>query len=213
MEKINVAIIDDHKVFADGVKLILSTEDKIRVVAVTNSHIELLEALQNFSVNVLITDINMPNYSGFKLVSEITEKYPNTKTLALSMHDETSVVSKILKAGAIGYLLKDTDKEELIQAVYKIANGEKYYSNSIKEALLDNLSKNENEISKFNIKLSEREIEVLMLIAKGLTQQEVADKLFISPHTVVFHKRNLLSKLNAKNAIELIQKAIDLGFL
>ncbi len=208
-EPLNIVIADDHKIFLEGLTSLLEDLKEIKIIATAADGQEVLEILEKNKVDVVITDINMPGMDGMKLTKEIKKKYPDIKILALTMHNEASIISTMIKNGISGYLLKDTGKEELLDAIIAVAAGETFFSNEVKSTLLSGKKRSTSS----RPDLSDREIDILKLIAAEFTQQQIADKLFISPHTVIFHRRKLLHKFDVKNTAGLIKAAADKGFL
>ena len=211
---INIVIVDDHKIFLEGLTALLNNINEIKVIATATNGNEMLKLLESNVVDIVITDINMPEMDGMKLSTEIKKRHPSVKILALSMHNEGNIISKMLKNGISGYILKDTGKEELLQAIEAVWRGETFFSEEVKTTLMESMipgkkSKNSNSL----YELSEREKEILKLIAHEFTQQQIADKLFISPHTVIFHRRKLLYKFDVKNTAGLIKAAMEKGLL
>lgn len=209
-EKINIALVDDHTMFMDGLESIFNMEQDLYVAGKFDCADKMLDFLDNFRVELVITDVNMPGMDGIQLVKEIKSRRPETKVLGLSMHDQPHIINKMIKAGINGYLLKDCERNELLEAVRAINKGDNYFAENVKEALLSVQSKRKGM---GNIELTDREREVLKLIADELTQKEIADKLFISTHTVIYHRRNLLAKLDVKNTAGLIKCAVELGLV
>lgn len=213
---IDVILADDHKIVRDGVKALLSQEPTIRVVGEAANGAELLEMLQHTPVQVAIVDLNMPVMDGFEATKHIKEQYPHVKVLVLSMLDHESYINKGLEAGASGYVLKNTGKDEIIHAVQMLANGLKFICSEISLNLLKRLIST-NKSTSFNGKipsdLSKREVEVLQLIAEGYTNAEIAEKLFTSKRTVESHRQNLLDKTNSNNTATLIKYAISQGLI
>ncbi len=211
---ITVLIVDDHKIIRDGIKSLLEDVPNIKIIGEASNGVEAIEFFKNQFAEVVIMDIRMPEMSGIETTKYLTENYPNVKILALTMHDEEAFISKMLQAGASGYLLKNVGKEEFVTAIQKIFKGENYFSLEVATKMMTKFMPNKNnddiDINKDNdnSQLTKREIEVIKLIAEGLTSQDIADKLFISPRTVDTHRRNLLQKLNVKNTAELIKYAI-----
>ncbi len=212
---ITVLIVDDHKIIRDGIKSLLEDVPNIKIIGEASNGLEAIEFFKNQSADVVIMDIRMPEMGGIETTKYLTENYPNVKILALTMHDEEAFISKMLHAGASGYLLKNVGKEEFVTAINKIYKGENYFSLDVATKMMTKFMSNKNnendiEIEEGNntLQLTKREIEVIKLIAEGLTSQDIADKLFISSRTVDTHRRNLLQKLNVKNTAELIKFAI-----
>ena len=213
-QTIKIVIADDHKMFLDGLFSLLNDFSYIKIIGTAANGDEVLKILDKHTVDIVITDISMPGMNGMQLTKEIRKSYPHIKILALSMHNQGSIISTMLKNGISGYVLKDVGKEELLNAIQSLSAGETFFSEEVKSALMESMvsgkkAKSDNSL----IELSERETEVLKLIAAEYTQQQIADKLFISPHTVIFHRRKLLFKFDSKNTAGLIKAAIEKGFL
>jgi DNA-binding NarL/FixJ family response regulator len=211
---ITVLLVDDHKIIRDGIKSLLEGVENIKIVGEASNGVEAIEFFKKQPADVVIMDIRMPEMSGIETTQYLTQNYPNVKVLALTMHDEEAFIYKMLNAGASGYLLKNVGKEEFVTAIQKVYKGDNYFSLDLATKMITNMvltksSDTSNEvIENEELQLTKREIEVIKLIAEGLTSQEIADKLFISPRTVDTHRRNLLQKLNVKNTAELIKFAI-----
>ena len=212
--KIKIIIADDHKMFLEGLASLLNNFPEIEIIATVSNGEEVLKILNTHSVNVVVTDIDMPVMDGFKLTKEIKKNYPTINILALSMHNSGKVIANLLKQGVTGYILKDTGKEELIEAIKTVARGEPFFSGEVKSTLMNSMMPGRKTSSGgIFIELTEREKEVLKLIASGLTYQQIGEKLFISENTVIFHKKSLYEKLGVKNTAGLITGAIEKGLL
>ncbi len=212
--KINIVIADDHTIFLEGLSALLNNSNAINVVASVSNGQEVLDVLKSTDADVVLTDIDMPVMDGMRLTKELRKNHPLIKILALTMHNEGRVIKSLIKAGVTGYILKDTGKDELINAIRTVADGENYFSDEVKANLVESMIPGKRaHASTALIQLSDRESEVLKLIATELTQVEIAEKLFISEHTVIFHKRKLFAKFNVKNTAGLIKCAIEQGFL
>ncbi len=211
--QITVLIVDDHKIIRDGIKSLLKDVENIKIVGEASNGQEAIDFFKKQPTDVVIMDIRMPEMSGIETTKYLTEHYPGVKILALTMHDEEAFISKMLQAGASGYLLKNVGKEEFITAINKIYKGENYFSLDVATKMMTKFmsskpSDDDEPIENENLQLTKREIEVIKLIAEGYTSHDIAEKLFISPRTVDTHRRNLLQKLNVKNTAELIKFAI-----
>ncbi|MBL7911909.1 MAG: response regulator transcription factor [Bacteroidia bacterium] len=213
-KKIKIIIADDHKIFLEGLSSLLKDYPELEIIATVSNGQEVLDLLIENKADVVVTDINMPIMDGIKLTKELKKKHPNIKVLALTMHNEDRIITTIIKAGVTGYILKDTRKEELLTAIKTVFSGENYFSDEVKNSLNEkSISKKATSTNSSLIELSDREQDILKLIAAGLTQQQIAEKIFISEHTVVFHKRKLFVKFDCKNTAELIKYAMDFGFV
>ncbi|MBI9055240.1 MAG: response regulator transcription factor [Bacteroidales bacterium] len=218
MKKIRIVLVDDHQMFRDGVKSVLSDEENMEVVGEVGNGNDLFELLKSNTPDLIITDISMPEISGIEVTKYVSENYPDIKILILSMHTNEEFITKALSSGANGYLPKDTSMNELLDAINTIYKGDNYFNKNISDTILKSIidkSKNNQNNSK-NEKLTKREKEVVQLVVDGLTNKEIADKLFISIRTVDSHKNNVMQKLNLKSSVELVKyilknNIIDIG--
>ncbi len=209
--KIKLAIADDHPVVIDGIRRQLEQVPDIEVLATYRNGSELLEGLQHVKPDVLLIDISMPGKTGDELAQIISECYPDIFMLALTSFDQAFHVHSMLLNGCIGYMLKSSDQEVLLEGIRTVYSGKQFLDPVIKEIILkDTFRKKEEPAQPV---LSEREKEILQLIADELTSQEIAEKLFLSLKTVETHRMNLLFKLNVKNSVGLVRKAIDLKLI
>jgi DNA-binding NarL/FixJ family response regulator len=203
---IRVLIADDHQMFVDGLKSLLVEEKEMCVVGEAKNGYEVLEICDQEQIDIVIMDINMPLMDGIQTSRKLSKKHPSVKILGLSMYNDRAYISDILKAGALGYVLKNTGKESLLRAIATLQSGSSYLSEEVSKTLLSGFMKNHSGEQMIE-KLSDREREVLDCIASGLTTHEIADKLFISKNTVETHRKNLLYKLKARNTAELVNNA------
>lgn len=201
---IRIVIADDHRVFIDGMKAMLKEISDFEVVADAENGNQLIQQAAVHKPDVILTDIQMPNKDGIEATKEIHKQFPDIKIVALTMLNESMFIKKMLEAGAAGYVLKTIDKEELVKVIRKVASGEKHFSAEVTAQLMNNFSQK----SPLDI-LTKREKEILTLIAQGLTDKEIAEKVFLSPLTATTHRKNILSKLGLKNKVELTRFAID----
>ncbi|MCC9138630.1 response regulator [Pontibacter silvestris] len=213
-EKIKVIITDDHKIIRDGIKAILSGESSVDIVGEASNSKELLELLETTPADVALLDINMPETGGIETTLELKRRYPNLKVLILTMLDHESYVSKAIENGASGYLLKNAGKEELRSALHLVFHGSTYISPSISLNLLQGVKGGRMSDESYppheqRHSLSKREVEVLMLIAEGYTNAEIAERLFNSKRTIETHRQNLLEKTNCKNTASLVKYAVQ----
>ncbi|PKP22081.1 MAG: DNA-binding response regulator [Bacteroidetes bacterium HGW-Bacteroidetes-21] len=200
-------IVDDHQMFIDGIKSILRKQDAFQIVAEALNGYSALEILKNQPIDIIISDISMPEMSGIELTKKVKELYPEIKILIVSMHNDPSIVSEILMAEAEGYILKNTGKKELIEALTKVANNGTFYSNDVLTVMLQ-IVRPEKKTLEETKQLSEREIEVLKLIVEEFSSEQIAEKLFISKRTVDTHRINILAKTNSKTLVGLIKYAV-----
>lgn len=215
---IKVVIVDDHTIIRDGIKALMRDNEEIEIVGEASNGKELIQLLPNLAADVILMDINMPEMDGFEATGYLREKFPDKKVLVLSMLDHENYISKVFEAGASGYLLKNTGREEMVCAVKIVARGGRYLCSDIGFNLLNKLKNPtykpvENQEEKQVRDLSQREVEILKLIADGLTNAEIADKIFTSKRTVETHRQNIIEKTKAKNTAALIKYAIGKGII
>lgn len=197
-------ICDDHPFFVKGVSQGLEKYPNIEVTAVAYTGEEVIDKLKIHRVDIVLLDIELPDYNGFEIVKEITSFHAPVKVIALSMHDEANVIHRMMKFGAKGYLIKNTSVRELTEAIETVHKGKNYLKGGVLSKVVE--FSNNNQPNPIEL-LTEREIEIIKLVADGKSNNEIADKLFISIHTVHSHKKNMLKKLNLKNSVELISMA------
>lgn len=208
-----IAITDDHPMVLKGIQSMLNNTQEIDIVGTYNNATETLKMIEKHQPDILLLDINLPDINGIDLCKQLKKDNKNLKIIAISNFDEISFVRRMLKNGANGYLLKNTDKLELINAFKTVLSGEQYLQKSIEQKLINaSIGKKETK-QKFLTKLTRREKEILTAIAEELTTQEISDKLFISPKTVETHRMNIMSKLGAKNSAGIIKTAYEQGLL
>ncbi|WP_339864383.1 response regulator transcription factor [uncultured Algoriphagus sp.] len=209
---INVLIADDHQMFIDGLKALLKDLPGIKVVGEACNGKEAILHCKENQVDLVIMDVNMPEMDGVEATKELSKTNKKLKILGLSMHRDRHFISDMLKSGASGYILKNTGKKDLVDAIHSIHSGESYVSEEVSKILLTSFLKDSAKYE-VNERLSGRETEVLECIAIGLTTLEIGEKLFISKNTVETHRKNLLYKLKAKNTAELVNNAYKKGLI
>lgn len=207
---IKVFIVDDHQLFIDGLKAILKSFKDMKVVGEALNGEDCLQQLKQKSVDVLVTDISMPIMSGNELAYQVKRNYPDIKVLALSMHNNIESIDAMMKAGASGYILKNTGRKELKEAIFEIYKGGNYYGPLVKEAMVNNyVSPVKNMVKKpakeKRFFLTSREKEVVSLIIHGMSNTEIAEELMLSIHTIIAHRKNIYSKMNVSNTASLIE--------
>ena len=216
MNRFKVLLVDDHELVRNGIASLLNSVDNLEVVALASNGHEAISVLETEEVDILLSDINMPKMDGINLAKMVHENYPKVKMLALSAHFEEVYIVKMLKAGVMGYLLKNTSEGELTEALETVMSGESYISPEVSKIMMSKYMEKQNLRSNlpsnFDPGLSDREIEVLKLIAEEFTNKEIAEKLFISPRTVDSHRRKLLEKLACKNTAGLVKYAVMKGY-
>ena len=200
---IKVFIIDDHQMLIDGIRFELDKETDIEWMGNTTLPSTLMAILKEKQPDVLLMDINLPQKSGLELCLEVSTLYPTIHIIGLSTSEEASIIRKMMENGASGYLLKDASKAELIRALHDVVQGKKYMNFSVAKILKNNTPDSSMPL------LTKREREVLELIADGLTNQEIAARLFLNSTTIDSHRKNMLTKFNAKNTAVLIKFAVS----
>ncbi|MBA7570168.1 Transcriptional regulatory protein DegU [subsurface metagenome] len=200
--KIQVAIADDHQLFRNGLKFIIENEDDMEVVIEASNGRQFLDFLKNLKPEVVLMDINMPEMDGVETTRKALEVFPDLYVLVLSMYGEIEYYNTMIDIGVKGFILKDIDNNELADAIRKVHSGGNYFS----QELLLKLIKNKPEEG--GIDLTRREKEVLELICKGYSNQQISEELFISQRTVERHRSSLLFKTDSKNSISLVIFAI-----
>jgi len=209
-----VIVVDDHQIFVDGVKALISGMESIEVVAEANNGVGLMDCLSKVEADIVLMDVNMPVMDGIEATQKSLEQYPDLKVLMLTMHDSTEYIQKLLKAGAHGYVLKNTGREELQLAIETIMKDEAFYSTAVTKRIMESMQKKRTVEKRLgNVELTGREKEVLVLIAQEYTTNEIAEKLFISHHTVESHRKNLISKLQVRGVSGLVKYAIQSGLV
>lgn len=207
-----IAITDDHALVLKGIEAMLADTSAIKVVGTYETATLTLENIKKDNPDVLLLDINLPDMDGIELCKTLHKLYPDLKILALTNFEEISFVKKMLQHGASGYLLKNTQKNELVEALKTVLKDEQYLQKKIERKLL-NSALGEKKHGEFIPRLTRREQEVLEAISEEMTTQEISEKLFISVKTVETHRMNLMSKVGARNSVGIIKKAMYYGFL
>jgi DNA-binding NarL/FixJ family response regulator len=206
---INLLIADDHKLITDGLSKILAEEKTIGEIHIANNGKDAVDIITTYDIDCVIMDINMPLLNGLEATKLIKKEKPFVKVIVVSMLSDASIVSKMLKAGADAFINKDTGKTELLKAIEKVMNGEKYISPEISNNLFTHLNDRKVNTPDNDKHLTPREIEIVRYIADGLTNHEIADKLFLSVVTVDTHRKNMLAKLHLKNTASLVKYAAE----
>jgi DNA-binding NarL/FixJ family response regulator len=206
-EKLKIFIVDDHEFFRNGLKMVINRLKYAKVVGEASNGKEFLDLLSKNEPDIVLIDIQMPLMNGIEATHLALEEYPDLKIVALTMFDDEEYVQSMIDAGAKGFLLKNITKEILDQALTAIQSGKNYYSpelfNFFTKKVVSEPRRDDEEVQ-----LTRREKEILQLICDGLTNKEIADRLFISERTVVGHKSNLLAKTNTKSSVGLLSYAI-----
>ncbi|MFH6602163.1 response regulator [Maribacter algicola] len=198
---ITVTIAEDHQALIDGIQSYLEYEDDITIVGHANDGQQLLAMIAKRPPNIVLCDIRMPKVDGIEATKIIQKEYPNTKVIAFTMFDQEEAVRQMLDAGAVGYILKNSSLQVVLEAIRTVAGGKTYFDKKI------HLPTGEKNRSKSV--LSSREREILLLIARGKTSHEIADELFIGKSTVDTHRKNMIRKLGLSGAGELLRYALE----
>ena len=209
MECIKIVICDDHPLITQGLQSAMGNKSNMNIVATANSGEELKKVLSQTETEVLLLDINLPDASGIDLCSEIKKHYPQTKIIALSNHNERSVILRMLAKKASGYLVKSASITEIENAIKEVHSGGIYFGAEAKN-ILASLA---GDVMEVIPPITKREKEVLKLIAEGFTSAQIAERLFITSQTVDSHRKNLMSKFSVNKSVNLLHKAKDLGLL
>lgn len=210
---IKIIIADDHQMFIDGIKSLLVSERDMKVTGEALNGKEVLQLLETSAADIVLLDVNMPEMDGIEATKLIRQKYPQVKILMLTMYNNSEFIFGLINAGAAGYILKNTGKAELVTAIKTVHSGKTFYSKDVTETIIQNIGQKPEEQKLVAVQLTEREKDVLKLIANEYNTQEIAEKLFISTHTVETHRKNLLSKLHAKNIAGLVKFAVQTGLI
>ncbi|PRY89960.1 response regulator [Mongoliibacter ruber] len=206
---IKIALADDHKMFARGIKGLLEEEEDFKVIALFHNGKDLVEFVKKKSVDIIITDMNMPKMDGMNVISSIKDFAPHAKIIVLSMYDDQVIYDKAVKSGANAYVLKGSDPDELIYTIREVFEGA--YVLDYKKVLFQNEPDGYPDHFKEKFKLSRRELEIIKLIKDGKMNKEIADDLSLSQHTVEAHRKKIHAKLGVSTAVELVKKAIEMN--
>lgn len=203
--QINLFIVDDHYMIIEGIQSLLMQEKDINWMGHATGAASCLAFLKNHQPDVILMDINLPDKSGIDLCKEVKTLYPSVFIIGLSTFNQHSFISKMMDNGASGYILKNATRSELVEAINTVIKGKLFFSNEAAQAL--------QQTSDISIILTRREKEILELIADGLTNNEIAEQLYISITTVDTHRKNLLNKFDSRNVASLVRKAAQLNFI
>ena len=216
---IRILLADDHTIVRDGIKSLIKEKANMEIVGKTSNGLETLKSVNEMQPDLLIIDVRMPEMNGIEAVEILNQKPTKTKAIVLSMHDSEEYILKSIKAGASGYLLKDTDKKEFIKAIHTVYEGGKYFSGDISNVIVSNYLQNttsdkkvekaQGEIAQFG--LTKKEKKILPLILSGKTNAEISKILENSKRTIETHRFNMMKKMNVKNLMELSVKAAQFG--
>jgi len=212
---IKVILADDHRIFRKGLKSLLSEKKNIEVLAEADNGDEALEATKKYKPEIVVMDIAMPKMDGIEATRQIRDQFPDTEVVILSMHAKKAYIDQVLKVGAKGYVLKDSDEENLLSAIDTVHNGGYYLDSPVADQVLSDYfrDKSKRELKKQSDPLSERERQVLRLLAEGHSNQEVADTLYISRKTVENHRANIVRKTGIQGQVGLAKYAARIGLI
>jgi DNA-binding NarL/FixJ family response regulator len=208
---IRVLISDDHQILLDSLSLLLSTISNVEIAGTVNDSRKVLHFLENYEIDILITDFDMPYLTGIDLTLQVRQKFPKLKILMLTVSEDAETIREAFQAGISGYVMKKANRAELERAIMVVASGEKYYSDAVMKELLNpvGLQNGVHEtLPRPPVAITPRELEIVRLITEELSTSEIAERLFISVGTVETHRHNILRKLNVKNAIGIIKYAM-----
>lgn len=207
-----VILVDDHQIVRNGLRLVLEGDESISVIGEAGDGQEALTLIEEVKPDVVLLDIRMPEMTGLDITSIVKQKFPSTKVLILTMHDDSEYVLKSVNVGADGYILKDTDKAELLKAVHTVHDGHKYFSGDISETLINSFqnapSTTDSPVARVetSYNLTKREFEILGLIREGISNKGIAERLGKSVRTIETHRFNIMKKLKVNNVAELLNK-------
>ena len=217
VKKIKIIIVDDHPMFRQGIKLYFQSNSNIKLIGEADNGENALKLIEQKgkNVDIVLMDLKMPNMDGIELTKKLKEDWPDLKVLALTSFNSWEKVYNVLKAGASGYVLKDSKPDELLAAIKAVAVGGSYFGNGIAKELLNRVEEEKKEelIKESFEKLTKRELEVLKLIAKGLGNKEIAEKLMVSEKTVKTHTANIYPKLNVHSRTQAAIYAVKNGLI
>ncbi|MCC7302379.1 MAG: response regulator transcription factor [Bacteroidia bacterium] len=207
---IQVFLADDHQIMIDGLRALLEGVDDIRIAGTASDGKTALESLRKIKPHILISDISMPLMDGIELARCVQEELPGVRIIALSMFGDPSQISDMLDAGASGYLLKNTGKNELVEAIRKVNDGGLYFSQEVSAEMMRTMSERaKKREEKKTVTLTGRELEIIRLIAKELSNAQIGEQLFISERTVESHRKNIFRKTDTKSVVGLIKYAME----
>ncbi len=210
MSKIKIAIADDYKIFRDGLKVGLSADDNLEVIAEADNGEDLLKALETSQPDVIIMDLKMPIMDGMEATKAVRKQYPAIKVLVVTMYDDDKFIIHLMENGANGYLLKNTEPDEIRKSIYAVHENGYYFNDVVNKALLKKLVLKNNLKPSFNqnVELTEREMEVLKLICEEKTAAEIAKDIFLSPRSVEGIRQRLIEKIGVRNTAGLVMFAV-----
>jgi DNA-binding NarL/FixJ family response regulator len=212
---INLLIVDDHAFFRQGISLFLEDSEKVKIVGEANDGEEALEKINDNNIDVVLMDIQMPNMDGIRATEKIKKEFENIKVLMLTSFNSWEKVYEALQAGADGYVMKDSKPEELLAAINAVSAGGSYYGKEVSQKIINRINNNVKEFDNQDLiePLTDRELDVLALLGRGLSNQEIADELVVSIKTVKTHVSNILSKLEVDSRTQAAVYALRKGLI
>jgi two-component system, NarL family, response regulator DegU len=212
MDRINIVLADDHVLVRNGIKAMLESDKEINVVGEASNGAEALEVVKNLKPDILVLDIRMPEMTGLEAAAKLKDYASQTKAVILSMHDSEEYVLQALAAGAYGYMLKDTDKNEFIKGLKQIHKGNKYFSGSVSNVLANQFLSKKTTASvvespdRYN--LTKKEKQILQMVIDGKQNKQISESLDITVRTIETHRFNMMKKLGVNNAVDMVNKTI-----
>lgn len=215
MSKIKIAIADDYKIFREGLKVGLSSDENLEVMMEVDNGEELMKELETTSPDIILMDLKMPIMDGMEATKAVRKKYPNVKVLVVTMYDDDKFIIHLMEIGANGYLLKNAEPEEIKRSIYAVHENGYYFNDLVNKALLKKLVLKNNFKPSFNqnIDLTERELQVLKLICEEKTAVEIGKEIFLSPRSVEGIRQRLIEKVGVRNTAGLVMFAIKNGIV
>lgn len=206
----DIIIADDHDMFRDALRTMLEVDSIANVVTEASNGLDLLRCLETYTPDIVLMDIDMPKLNGIEATIEISATYPKIKVLALSMYGDERYYKEMIEAGAMGFILKSSNKSELERAIATIYGGQSYFSNELLISIIANngISNKTDEITGTNLNFTNREVELIQNLCLGLSTTEIADRLFLSAKTIENYRVKLLKKTKCKNSVELVVYAL-----
>ncbi len=207
-ENLDVIIVDDHEIFRNGLKMVLGKLKYVNIIAEASNGQEFLELLPDHDPDIVLMDIEMPEMNGIQATEKALDQNPDLKIIALTMFNDDEYIQSMIDAGVRGFLIKNIKKDILDRALQEVSKGGNYYSQELMQFFTRRLTQGEEKNREEELHLTKREKEILQLMAEGLNNKEIADRLFVSERTIIGHKSNLLAKSGCKNTIGLLAYAI-----
>lgn len=210
--QVKIHLADDHQILIDGIKTLLHTHPNLAVVGTSLNGTNLYQEVVENEADILVLDLNMPEVDGLQVIKEFNKKGFPCKVIILSSHDDLRIIKEVMKMGASGFLTKKCAGENIIDAIGAVLNDEEYFCKSVREKIFNTATRNIPKLKtvdqKDSLILTEREIEIITLIAHEFSGKEISEQLFISVNTVETHRKNIMKKLDAKNSISLVKYAL-----